>query len=504
MCLSPITINNPSRYRSLVFVEKLKYRIPCGQCAECKQHRQNEWYYRTSVEYKACVASGGYMLFDCLTYSENNVPRFSRFFKVPRSLDFTCFSHEDFRLFFVRLRRKLESLGYDVANNLKYFLAAEYGTGNYTHRPHYHLLLFVYNNFIPPLVLSRYISDCWRLGRTDGVKYKGSYYVLNRCVLSGNAARVCKYVAKYVVKSSTFQKVLDHRINAYLWFKYSHEFRRVNIDGDYFIDGKHKGYFPNTCKFKDDYSAFCDWCSSPNGKKVRADVKRVVDMFHRQSHNYGVACLGDLDLISLRDSGTIILPDADKVVMRIPLPTYYKRKLFQEKVEIDGKQSWQYHDIGRAFVLGREKSIISSISRRLEGLAITYKLGNFDYDSLAYYLYHYRYSSKVGNILDSSVTNEVRLKYPLIYYYGSSTDMHQFNYKFYSDTFLGNDILGYSSEITQKMDSREFNRLFMRSTDFDFILDKFEQCPVSFNLRKQEKADLIEHYKDVHKLLGIL
>ena len=114
-----------------------------------------------------------------LTYSDDHVPRFND--------GEMCFSKVHCRDFFEKIRKRYEKHGH----KFKHFLVSEYGP-EATHRPHYHCLLMVYNDFTPEqnfLVRKEMreflIHDCWRYGHVQEKAYHGG---------------VLKYLTKYCCK----------------------------------------------------------------------------------------------------------------------------------------------------------------------------------------------------------------------------------------------------------------------------------------------------------------
>ena len=212
MCLRPVKIYNPTSRIGLNYNQRYEIEVPCGECAECREAKKEEWYLRTYWQCKQAWDAGGYILFDTLTYNNENLPHISDFIDFSRHdyefireddkspytivdrgrkylkdenaglfnhLNVSCFNTDHYRKFFVRLRRALDYRGYD-SKKLKYFLTSEYGsTEGLTHRPHYHILFFVEDRELSPLTLSNMIDRCWQKGRTDGYPYKGQAYVLH-------------------------------------------------------------------------------------------------------------------------------------------------------------------------------------------------------------------------------------------------------------------------------------------------------------------------------------
>lgn len=289
-CLYPIEIINPTKYISLDFSDRYIQKVRCGKCCNCQKTLQREWYYRAFYECKSVCESGGYMLMDCLTYAPKYVPRLSNYFDIPKSLDWMCFDYSHLRLFLVRLRRYLKYRGYDVDKSLRYFASTEYGTDDTkTHRPHIHILFYVYTPDLDNINLSRAISDCWQYGRTDGVRYKGARYVEEYTIRGGlmSSIRSCKYVSKYVVKDSSFQNVLDKRIRAIMEYIY--------MDNN-------------------NFPSYDDFVHSEFGKKIFRDLVRHVNQFHRQSLGFGLSAIRDMDLNEIMKYNLLTIPDIQDLI----------------------------------------------------------------------------------------------------------------------------------------------------------------------------------------------
>ena len=75
MCYRPIKILNPSR-RYNDDMQKYIY-VPCGHCADCQRVMHNEWFFRCMIEYQDCINKGGSVYFITMTYSEENLPKFT-------------------------------------------------------------------------------------------------------------------------------------------------------------------------------------------------------------------------------------------------------------------------------------------------------------------------------------------------------------------------------------------------------------------------------------------
>lgn len=317
MCLRPISILNPTKRIHRQGGQKLQLTVCCNQCAECLNKKRDEYSFRTYWHTKDTLNYGGYVLFDTLTYSEQYLPHLSDVLDIKKYgvIDFSCFDLSHYKLFFKRLRRCIETR-YHVTNAITYLFCSEYGTDErFTHRPHYHFLLFVKYKFIDPLWLSRTISKCWQYGRTDGIVYKPLSYVAKHIYgynlgYGDNSETyvlraLTQYVSKYILKSSEFQSRLNMRIKTLQ---------------DALID-----------------------------EEELKDALKRVKMFHRISQGYGIGYFDNLterDIEALK-TDECLLPDQEKVIKTLPLPMYYIRKLYYDCVtSTTGKQVWQLNQKG--------------------------------------------------------------------------------------------------------------------------------------------------------------
>lgn len=317
MCLNPINIINPTKRISHVGGQKLKLTVNCNYCAECLNKKRDEYAFRTYWHCKDTINKGGYVLFDTLTYSDKYLPHISDIIDIKKYgiTDFSCFNLSHYKLFFKRLRKAIYSK-YKLTGAISYLFCSEYGTDDrYTHRPHYHPLIFVNTKKIHPLWLSRTIARCWQYGRTDGISYKPLNYVAKHIygynLGFGDQSEtwvlraVTQYVSKYITKSSEFQSRLDMRINSINVFEFGEDELKLAI--------------------------------------------KSIKQFSRISSGYGIGFLDNLtdrDIESLKDN-SCLLPDKEKVIKTLPLPMYYIRKLYYECVtSTTGNKVWQLTPLG--------------------------------------------------------------------------------------------------------------------------------------------------------------
>ena len=330
MCLKPIKVRNPTKKYDLKGGQPLLLEVPCGRCAECKKNKRLEWYFRAYHQCQDTINTGGYVYFDTLTYSDENVPHLSHFVDITQMkdcADFMCFNNVHWRNFLKNMRRQLHF--HFKGCTFKYFLTSEYGTDErYTHRPHYHILFFI-KGPIHPFDFSKLVSKCWNYGRTDGLPFHTQAYVAEHVygynlefAQNGTpfeiCTKVCNYVSKYVTKDSKFQKEIDNRI----------ELLKKHID---------------------------------NEDELK-DIIRSVDMFHRCSQGFGLGYLRQLDADEynfIYQNGACRIGDKARIKYIIKLPLYYKRKLFYNCLKReDNTIYWQLNNVGIDY---QKRFLLSSI-----------------------------------------------------------------------------------------------------------------------------------------------
>lgn len=348
MCLFPIKLRNPVSTISRDGGQKLYIEVPCGHCADCKKQNRLAWRFRTFHHVHETLNNGGFVYFDTLTYAPEHVPMLSHYVDLksinlertapknryastyPPIEDFMCFDNTHWRNFLKNLRRQLEY--YFSGVKFTYFITSEYGLDErYTHRPHFHVLFFINNKeLISNADFSRLVSKCWHYGRTDGMPYQDQIYIDDHTYYNKDAVtmKLCNYVSKYITKDSTFQSVIDERIR---------EISR-HLDDD----------------------------------TLKA-VKRQINMFHRQSQGFGLSFLKSLnedDINKLMDDSFVTIEDAEKVTASLPIPQYYKRKLFYNlRRDDEGKYFWQPNEKGVEYL---RKSFQRNIANQLKNYTNQY------------------------------------------------------------------------------------------------------------------------------------
>jgi len=150
-CESPITVIKAGEKRGKKLYIK-DVNVPCGKCPLCKKRRVDEWVFRMLQEDKNSSCSQ----FVTLTYDTSTVPLSPNGFMTlskgngRQQKGSKNRKDSDTQAFFKRLREIKKG------ENIRYYLAAEYGTQNY--RPHYHIILFSDSVTIDD------IEKAWKLG----------------------------------------------------------------------------------------------------------------------------------------------------------------------------------------------------------------------------------------------------------------------------------------------------------------------------------------------------
>lgn len=457
----------------MVHSKPFQIAVPCGQCSECRSLKVSSYKLRAYYHAKETLEKfpSSFVLFDTLTYNDYYLPHLSDHtpYAYGHRDNISCFNRRHLQLFFKRLRQKLVRDGYNVANNLDYFLTSEFGNEDeyiyngqlrkHTRRPHYHVLFFVKFN-IDPLVFSKYVSLAWIYGRTDGVDYKGVNYVMTKRVFkSFNPLflSIIGYVAKYATKQFSYSKKIGSAIRNVMFDRYC-----GNVE------------FFNTFE----------------GRKEFLKLKRESSPFLLTSHGFGKYLLEcfSVDYLVENNSAPIYINN-NRTIVNIPLPNYYKRKLFYSKIYFNGSYTWIPNDLGIKYLKGVTQKNIDNYIKRLKSLSsiidnyisnaveVKFTLKKLGFDdnlkALAEYVFLYR-----GRILVNGLVNGLdsldRSSYCfdglrnfglLLYPYNTVYDSFRFGRKIVSFKYLG------SSFVTRHIIEDKFSRFRNEFILDDSVLD---------------------------------
>lgn len=316
MCLNPRFISSKTKYVDVTQLGSyLGTQIYCGKCAECRKMKVAEYYARIKSLYKDCIAHGGFCYWDCLTYDDASVPVYTIARGLQRSklmfkddYSILTFNSDDYRNYMKRLRINIQRAGYD--NKLKYYWVCEYG--GITHRPHYHIIYFIYDKTLSPEVFDSLIVKSWKYGINDKYNKDGSLKSPQSKVVNGDGA--IYYVAKYVVKDDEYLKVIDE-------FAKTH-----NLDSD-----TYKSLMP----------------------------------FHRQSQGFGESIIEQNDVKFLFDTGKMVVDTPDGKVTQ-SIPTYILRKMFFQNIkQKDGTYRWIPTQKGYDYLVNLFQTKIDRAEKRI-------------------------------------------------------------------------------------------------------------------------------------------
>lgn len=507
-CSSPITTYTNAKYLSDT-VNRWKVQFACGHCANCNQRMRAEWRLRAYYEIMDKLKNGWQCLFDSLTYCDDKLVRYTDVtgYEFPNDINNLAFSREHIKLFFKRLRRKLEYAGYYVKDNLRYMVTSEFGTSDFTrgrknsHRPHYHLLI-IYNFPLTPLDLSKFISASWHYGITDGVRgfgcsdcpvkdyckgyclYKHPQYVMLERVVKGNdiasTIKAVNYVTKYISKDLfNWNHLSLSAENAY---------RTLGTDID------------------NDYLAY---------KKFRKFMRNVLP-FHQQSQGFGLSALSYVDLNRVDKTEKISMPSSGQdVVKEIALPKYYRRKLWYDFKKVDGRVIWCLNEAGIRHQLSRLQHKIDNF--KLDYLKYDKSLSKDKLEDLAIYNCVYRHTICHHRFLFQS---KEKFMIELLRYKGNGiVENHgTFKDKMLTGKYLctSNYLDKESGEIipSHVQKHREFipplNMVIVNDLTCSYW-NGFDKLLDVYYLRKKEDAlvndkfqSIIEYQKDRYKSLGML
>lgn len=466
MCYNPIDIVNPSKYVNIHYKDRYIIQVPCGKCAACRTAKSNEWSYRLYHHALDTFNDGGFVLFDTLTYDNQHLPHISDYFNVDKSVDYPCFSSSDLRKFVAALRQRCKR---KFASNFSYFIASEYGTSErHLHRPHYHVLFFVRGK-IAPLEFSTLVADTWSRGRTDGYPFQSPAHVADNTFrdMSAGTLRSLKYVCKYIQKNSFFEKNINARLDS-IMDNISNRFSKI-------VDG---------------------WSASSHYWRLRELISRKISQFHRQSTFLGASVLSELDINEIMNKGSLSMPDNLSVIKTIPLPTYFKRKLFYELLNVHGSNIWIPNDLGMQYLKIRESDRIKQL--KLEFSAMSAQLKEiFPLDKLADYVVNIR--GRFRGLRPSTFDERYNATH---YNYANRYDKEWFSRCGVSNRFCGNSSIGYSRSkpIFQSL-SQFISQNVVFNKEYDDILSCFYEFRKNMDRGKQKLyeykqhlANLVHHY----------
>lgn len=170
-CLRQKRFRNPIAEERRTPYDKYTIHGNCGNCAACAKQKQNDWLVRSYFEYLSRPYT---CYFVTLDFNEHNLPRYN---------GHPCFDTELMTRFFDSLRGRLNT-------DLRYLYSSHLGEA--LHRPHYHVIFFLYDN-IPEDDFWSAIGDLWHYGSHQDIQK------LKSC--RGSVLKSIEYVCRYTTYS---------------------------------------------------------------------------------------------------------------------------------------------------------------------------------------------------------------------------------------------------------------------------------------------------------------
>lgn len=450
MCRQPIRITNRNKYLNTKYGQQYYVWVNCGHCDECLREKQNEWTLRTYYQVKDCIEKGNYVYFDTLTYDNKSLPRLNKVTNIiEQNYNYPCFDYRDIRSFYETLRSYYK--GKD--SEIKYFITSEYG--DIRGRNHYHIMLFIYNNEIDPIELSNNVNRAWKKGRTDGQPYKSKKYVLQHNVIKEMNIDAIKYIAKYVTKPQKWMKLVNER-----WIKIEHYYKEKKKYNYLIIKKRKKEYF------------------------------RFTQPFHRQSQGYGLTALNYQSFEDIWKENRMKYRDNTlKIIKYASMPAYFKRKLFEEQIKVNGKRIWQLNENGIKYKYFREKIIEERIKDRIKDLATQneIKLEEKEIEEITNYILYTRGRTKGKNDYKKHIEEAEA------YNYNTDKDLQNIGRKVISKNFAGNDTIGY--ELKQIEPIEDWEKQISLEPQKEAILETLMQSKDITQLVLQK-----EHMREIKKI----
>lgn len=206
MCESPISIRARFSVGSHTTQPVSRY-VPCSNCIECRDTKQNGWRLRLKYECEDLYQRGGYGLFVTLSYNPSHLP-----FKVFNGKKIPCFSPSDIDSLLNNLKVYMHrNFG---KGSYRYFLCSEYG--HFTKRQHYHLMLLCEKHVDNYVSVVEQIRKIWSENRNLGFvfpKYKNGRYIDDEGNENSPLFRDPKassiYASKYITKDMSYFDLPD-------------------------------------------------------------------------------------------------------------------------------------------------------------------------------------------------------------------------------------------------------------------------------------------------------
>ena len=180
MCIAPFAVKSTDIAKT-VWAETQYINVPCGNCNECVRSRQAAWLFRLEQQLRETPTAG----LITLTYMDHELEWNSDGEATLVRKHLTTFTDT--------MKKRHDRLGL----KFKYFGCGEYGSSEFTNRPHYHVLTM--SELPTHRDIAMMTEDIWLKGRSE--------YKPPRPDQSISGAM--NYVLKYMDKQKAKQWIKD-------------------------------------------------------------------------------------------------------------------------------------------------------------------------------------------------------------------------------------------------------------------------------------------------------
>lgn len=209
------------------------------------------------------------------------------------------------------------------------------------------------------------------------------------------------------------------------------------------------------------------------------------------------------DYNELVKTGGALMPNSGSVKIRVPLSQYYKRKMFYDKVIVNGSQYWQLNELGLDYNAKRKPYLTKDLISRYEAL-LSHAHIKYDASELADYVLNHRGFIKSLS-LESSFSVQQRVDDCDLVNYSTCSDKLQFGCRGLTFYWLGDSQQGYLvSRIPHRVTLKDFisHNVYL-DEEKEAILKKFDKSMLSFNQGKQELFKSRQRAKNLAKMLVV-
>lgn len=200
MCTSPVKIINKYLYKHGGSSYNL---LPCGMCDECIRDKSISYEVRALSMYQELEPKGYSFWFVTLTFNEHHIPRANlyksididgeRIWRLHSHRPIRCFDHSLLHTFTKSIKQYYRRQG----KEFHYLITSEFGDEK--HRPHYHAMLCIPDQFSSWRSFQKFLCKFWHYGFVQNSQIK--------CVDGTQSNRkwynAIGYVVKYASKFSS-------------------------------------------------------------------------------------------------------------------------------------------------------------------------------------------------------------------------------------------------------------------------------------------------------------